>query len=187
MTKTALLVIDMQMDMAFRIAEGQPHTGPDVPGRIAELLQLFRETGRPVLHVHHSEPEPGSPFHPDMPGAAPMPCALPQFHEPVFRKTTSSAFPSTDLEAHLRANGIDRLVICGAVAAFCVNSTTRSASDLGFAAIVVEDAVLGFGLPDRAGGMLPPETVLAVTLSALDLDFARVLPTARIAEALQPA
>ena len=181
MTKTALLVIDMQMDMAFRIAEGQPHTGPDAPGRIAELLQLFRETGRPVLHVHHSEPEPGSPFHPDMPGAAPMPCALPHFHEPVFRKTTSSAFPSTDLVAHLRANGIDRLVICGAVAAFCVNSTTR------FSVIVVEDAVLGFGLPDRANGMIPPEIVLAVTLSALDLDFARVLPTARIAGTLQPA
>lgn len=178
---TALLVIDMQQDMAFRIAAGHRHAGAEVPVRVAELLRHFRQTGQPVLHVHHTDPAPGAEFHPGSPGAAPMPCALPAFHEPVFVKTTSSAFASTDLAAHLAANGIDRLAICGAEAAFCIASTTRAAADLGIPVILVEDAVLGFDLPARAGGTVPAAEALEATLASLACGFATVLPTARIA------
>ncbi len=47
----------------------------------------------------------------------------------------------------MRERGITHLVVVGAVAGFCVNSTVRAASDLGFAVTVVTDAVIGFDLP----------------------------------------
>ena len=57
-----------------------------------------------------------------------MACARERPGETVLVKTTSSAFPSTSLETHLRERGIARLFVVGAVAGFCVNSTVRSAS-----------------------------------------------------------
>lgn len=104
--------------------------------------------------------------------------------ETVLTKKTSSAFAGTGLDAHLRANGIDRLVLTGAVAAFCVTSTTRAASDLGYPVILPSDAVVGFDLPREDGSRISAATVLDVTLTLLGADFAEVLPSAAIAARL---
>ncbi len=96
-------------------------------------------------------------------------------------KSGSSAFSGTGLDAHLRSRGIDRLVIVGAVAAFCVTSTTRAASDLGFANILPGDALIGFDIPALDGGRIDPDTVLRVTLSLLGMDFARVVTADQVA------
>lgn len=60
----------------------------------------------------------------------------------------------------------------GAVAAFCVTSTCRQASDLGFRVILPGDALIGFDLPAHDGGRIDATTVLRVTLSLLGADFA---------------
>ena len=57
----------------------------------------------------------------------------------------------------------------GAVAGFCVNSTVRSGSDLGFKMTVVRDAVLSFPL-ENAG--LSAENIFNVTLGLLETGFA---------------
>ena len=102
----------------------------------------------------------------------------------MFWKHGSSAFAGTGLEAHLRAAGITRLVLVGAVAAFCVTSTTRWASDLGFQVILPGDALIGFDIQahdGKQGTMIDAETVLRVTLSLLGADFADVVQTVRVA------
>lgn len=172
---TALLLIDMQADMQARIDAGRGHANPDTAEHVAALAAGFRAAGRPVLHVRHAASDPASPFHPDAPGHAPMPCAEAAPGEAVFVKSTSSAFPSTRLEAHLRAEGIDEIVVAGAVAGFCVASTVRDAADRGFRMAVAGDAVLSFALPG-----LPAQTVLEVTLGLLGADFARIVMTREI-------
>ncbi len=168
---TALLIIDMQMVMQQRIEDGRPHVNGSAPTAIEALAAAFRDAGRPVIHIRHAEADPASPLHPDAPGYPPMACAREWPGETVLVKTTSSAFPSTSLETHLRERGIAHLFVVGAVAGFCVNSTVRSASDLGFAVTVVTDAVIGFDLPSAG---LDARTVFDVTMGLLAADFAEL-------------
>lgn len=168
----AILVIDMQEGMADRIRAGRPTATTDAPGRIAALLARARETGVPVIHVLHDDPHPDSPFRKGAAGAAPMPCAIPMEGETVLWKHGSSAFHGTGLDTHLRAQGIGELVVAGAVAAFCVTSTVRQASDLGYRVLLPQDALLGFDLPAHDGGRIDAGTVFRVTLSLLGADFA---------------
>ncbi|MCU0903447.1 MAG: cysteine hydrolase [Tabrizicola sp.] len=168
----AVLVIDMQEGMADRIRAGRPTATPDAPDRIAVLLAQARAIGTPVIHVLHDDKHPSSPFRKGEQGAAPMPCAVPAAGEQVFWKHGSSAFHGTGLDAYLKAQGITDLVVAGAVAAFCVTSTVRQASDLGYRVLLPQDALLGFDLPAHDGGRIDAETVFRVTLSLLGADFA---------------
>lgn len=176
----ALLIIDMQLAMQDRIDAGRDHVDPGAPARIAALAAAFRRQGLPVLHVRHQDADPDSPFHPLASGYPPMPCAEALDGEPVFIKRTSSAFASTGLQAHLLQQGIDDLVVTGAVAGFCVNSTVRAGADLGFRMTVVRDAVLGFDLPSAR---LSARTVFDVTLALLASDFAEVVDAASVLSA----
>lgn len=176
----ALLIVDMQMEMANITAAGRQRANPQAEGHVADLAAGFRNAGLPVLHVLHDDPRPESKFRRDLPSGQPMPCAQPQAGEAVFWKTGSSGFVGTGLAEYLTGRGITDLVIVGGVAAFCVNSTARSAANLGFRISVVEDALIAFALPDRHGGDLDAEVVLEVTLSALAAGFGAVVPTRQV-------
>lgn len=173
----ALIIIDMQMDMQRRIAAGYDHVNGGAPQHIAELMQHFRSRHLPVLHVWHCEQDPASPFHPTSASFLPMECAEALNGEAVFVKSTSSAFASTDLAEHLRRNAIDEVLVTGAVAGYCVNSTVRAGADLGFRMTVVEDAVLGFGLPSAN---LSARSIFDVTMAVLASDFARLTDSAAV-------
>ena len=177
MTK-ALLIIDMQMLMQHRLDAGRAHVNGDALARIVALADEFRREGRQVIHVHHAEVDPKSPMYLEAPAQRVMPGAEPIDGEPIFLKSTSSPFASTDLEKYLRGSGIDTIVVTGAVAGFCVNTTVRVGSDLGFKMIVVSDAVMGFDLPDEG---LSARTVFDVTMALLKSDFAEVVLTGRSA------
>lgn len=181
---TALLIIDMQEGMAERTRSGRPRANTEAEKHTASLLALFRNRTLPVIHVFHDDPEPDSPFRKGQPSGEPMACARPVPGEVVFWKSGSSAFHGTGLEAHLRQQRIDTLVLIGAVAAFCVTSTTRWASDLGFKVLLPGDALIGFDIPAHDGGRIDPETVLRVTLSLLGADFATLVRTEEVGDAL---
>jgi len=166
---TALVIIDMQMVMQQRIDDGREHVNPGAADAIAALVAAFRAAGDAVIHVRHREDDPASPLHPDASGYPAMPCAREIAGEPVFVKTSSSAFATTGLADHLRARGITRVFVAGAVAGFCVNSTVRAGSDLGFDMTVVRDAVIGFDLP---AAHLDARTIFDVTMVLLEADFA---------------
>jgi len=171
---TALIVIDMQMEMEARTRAGRDRVNPGAEARIADLLALFRARGLPVVHVHHDEP--GTAVALGQPGGEVMACARPVAGEPVFAKSGSSAFSGTGLDRWLRLQGIGRFVLVGAVAGFCITSTTRAAHDLGFEVILPADAVIGFDVADHAGaGRIDADTVLRVTLALLGADFATVV------------
>lgn len=180
----ALVVIDVQGAMSAARDAGYPWANPDAEAQIAVLIAAFRAQGLPVIHVHHHETHPGADMAPGSPGAAPLPCAHPAPAEAVFVKHGSSAFIGTGLEAHLRDLGLSDLVIAGGEANYCVESSTRMAGNLGFAVTVAEDALINFEKTLRDGTVMPPQTVLAMTLANLDGSFARIARTAQIVEGL---
>jgi len=171
-SNVALLVIDVQQGMDH--PRHGARNNPDAEDRIADLLAVWRGSGRPVIHVQHLSLEPDSPFREDRPGHAIKVEALPEAGEPVFRKHASSAFIGTDLEAHLRAKGIQALIVVGMMTDHCVSSTARTASNLGFDVTVVEDATATFERRGPDGAHFSADLMHRAELASLNREFATI-------------
>jgi len=74
------------------------------------------------------------------PGAEIVNQLAPRSTDVVLCQKRVSAFQSTQLDLLLRSAGIDILVLCGVATNVSVESTARTASDLGYRTIVVDDA-----------------------------------------------
>lgn len=177
-SSAALLLVDVQQGL------DDPRWGarnnPDAEQRIADLLAAWREAGRPVIHVQHMSLVPQSPLRAEAPGNAFKVEARPHAGEPVFQKHVNSAFIGTDLEAHLRANGIDALVIAGITTDHCVSTTARMAANLGFDVTVVEDATRTFERRGPDGTLYSADLMHRVELASLNGEFATVRTTVDI-------
>lgn len=171
-SNAALLLIDVQQ--GFDQPRWGERNNPDAERRIAELLAAWRGAGRPVLHAQHLSLEPHSPLRADAPGHAFKVEALPMAGEPVFRKHVNSAFIGTDLEAHLRAHGIETLVVVGLTTDHCVSTTVRMAANLGLSVIVVEDATATFERRGPDGTHYSADLIHHVELASLNGEFAMV-------------
>lgn len=175
--KTALLVIDVQMALAHADASGAERSCPQAEANIAALLEAFRSAGRDVFHIHHHGTDRDDPFHPNAPGSAVQPVAAPQEGEPVVIKTASSGFSGTPLHQHLQTAGIERVVLCGATANHCVESTTRSAADLGYHPVYAVDAVWTYPIDGPDGITHSAETIHSVSAATLNGEIAEVMST----------
>ena len=140
MTKTALLVIDVQ-----RIyMEPDPmvtRDGDDLIEKCSGLIEEARSHGVPVLFVRHlgddsPEDEVSTDIHPAL-GR--------RDGEPVITKRFGSAFFRTDLKTRIEELGATRLVLCGLATFGCVNATVLCAVCKGYDVVVAEDA---HGNPD---------------------------------------
>ncbi|KAG6843967.1 hypothetical protein H0H87_011338 [Tephrocybe sp. NHM501043] len=191
-TDTALLVIDVQQAFnspQYREPNGDPST-PDVFTNVAQVLSAFRSVSLPVIHVHHHDNSPNSPFSPiNSPhGVKPVPEAVNIPGEAVFIKNGSSGFIGTGLEAHLKETNIKKLVVVGLTAIHCVSSTVRMAANLGWEVYVSRDATATFGRDAAPGGLLQrfdAKTMHEVALSELHNEFATIVTTAEIVRAVE--
>ena len=139
---TALVLIDIQM--GFKSPIWGARNNPEAEDNAAKLLEAWRAKAMAVCHVCHVSVEPGSPLGPATGGTEFMPQVVPMAGEPIFEKSVNSAFIGTDLEAHLRAEGVTDLVICGLTTPHCVSTTSRMAANLGFNVTLAHDACAAF-------------------------------------------
>ena len=165
----ALLVVDMQNDF---VRAGAPLEVPDARATIPvqrRLIDAFRARGRPVVYTRFLSYEADclmwlwSPeCHPDTracwPGhmrtyddmQGPLDCAAvvdelaPGPDDLVVDKFGYGSFHGTELDEHLRANGIRSLVVAGTVTQICVEETAREAFHHGYRTTVVADAVSSY-------------------------------------------
>ncbi len=167
--RTALLVIDVQTD--FASPEGKlGQWGLDfsaVPAAIAAtnaLIDAARAAGIPVIFVAlitSAETDsaawkermrrmgedagesygvcragtPGADFY----GVTPLP------GETIVAKTKYSSFYGTDLDAQLKALGVDTLVMCGLTTECCIDCSARDAFHLDYHVFLPTDAAAAYG------------------------------------------
>lgn len=171
--RSALVIIDMQRDFlepgGFGAALGndvgrlQAAVGP-----CAAVLAAARRAGLLVIHTREGhrpdlsdappakiargapslrigEPGPmGRILVRGEPGHQIIPALAPAGDEPVIDKPGKGAFYQTDLEAILRARGIDTLLVCGVTTEVCVHTTVREANDRGLRCVVLGDACASY-------------------------------------------
>jgi len=184
LAQTALLVIDIQKAFEEIAAAGVRRNNPEAEGRIAELLAGFRKAGAAVIHIRHASLEPDSRFRPERSGFAVSDVAREQPGEAVLVKNVNSSFIGTDLEQNLRNAGIATLVIVGATTNHCVETTTRMAGNLGFDARLVRDATWTFERTGPDGDYHTAEAIHAMTLANLSDEFAEIVTTKAVLDAL---
>ncbi len=178
-----MLLIDIQQGFDDEVYWG-PRNNPDAERNASRLLAAWRDARLPVVHVQHQSVEPNSPLRPDRPGAAFQEIVRPLPDEPVFPKSVNSAFIGTGLEDHFRQQGIEAVVVCGLTTNHCVETSTRMAGNLGFRTWLVDDACATFDRVGPDGRTWPAETVHAVSLASLHGEFATVVSTDEMLQAV---
>ena len=172
-SNAALLIIDMQQGM------NQPKLGRrnnlDAEVQMQRLLNAWRQSNRPIVHIRHISRAPDSVFWPGQPGCEFQPALQPLAHEHVVEKNVPDAFTATGLERWLHARSIRQLVVVGVITNNSVEATARSGGNLGFAVTVVSDACYTFDQTDLSGRLWPAEDVHAMSLSNLAMDYAGVV------------
>src|SRR5271170_5216046 len=141
----ALVLIDLQKGIV-----GLPTTHPsgEIVDRSAQLARAFRERGLPVVLVNVAGIAPGRTddagfrnyaFPPDwtvlVPELGQQPSDL------LVTKHRAGAFLGTALDELLRARGVTQIFLAGISTSVGVESTARSAYDLGYHVVFVSDAM----------------------------------------------
>jgi nicotinamidase-related amidase len=171
--KTCLIVIDAQESFRHR-----PYsTERDMPAYLAAqnaLIEGCVAHGVPVLRV----------FHTDGPDTAQNPFAMASgFIVPItglvdfspaatFYKRRHSALVGTGLEVWLTENGVGRIIVSGIRTEQCCETTTRHASDLGWAVDYVVDATHTYDMVQPNGQPLSAADIKARTTTVLADRFA---------------
>ena len=176
---TALVIVDIQND--YFPNEKMPLAGPvEASLQAARLLDHFRQTQRPIIHIQHIAVRPGATFFlPNTPGADFHPNVRPLPDEPIVQKNFPNSFRDTPLLDVLREQQVNRLIICGMQTNMCIDATTRAAADYGFECIVAADACAAPHLT-LDGHTVPAEQVHHAFLAALNGSYAKVLKVDQI-------
>ena len=110
---------------------------------------------------------------------------MPLAHEHVVEKNVPDAFIHSSLEKWLRIRSITEVVIVGVSTNISVESSARSAGNLGFGTSVVSDATYTFDKIDYDGQLHAASAVHAMALANLDGEFARIISTEQLLDEMQ--
>lgn len=154
MSRTALLIIDMQHDFAV------PGGACEVPGAhatipvIRRVLTRFRDLAWPVVHVVREYRADGSDVElsrrdaftrrpmvvPGTQGCRIAPGLEPEAGEYRIVKQRFSAFMATELDLVLRRLDVTRVVVTGTQLPFCLRTTLFDGLCLGYEMLLLTDA-----------------------------------------------
>lgn len=176
---SVLVLIDIQRD--YFPGGSFPLVGPDdAAERSAALLEHFRASALPVIHVRHESSGSDAGFLVAGTAGADFDTRVtPRSDETVVVKQHPNSFRDTALRAELDRYPGAELVIAGMMTSMCVDATVRAASDFGYTVTVAADACAAPDL-EYGGTQVPGALVHAAYLAALGDAYAQVLPVARI-------
>jgi nicotinamidase-related amidase len=177
--QSALIVVDAQQSFLKR-----PYWSDTEAPRFIERLQALIDRcvaqRIPVLQVFHVEEEEGAanPFSRRSGHVKTLPGLRIEPTE-VFTKSVHSAMFASNgdgqsLDYWLRKHGIGRVIVCGIRTEQCCETTTRHASDLGYAVSYVMDATLTFQMVTESGRIYTPQDIMERTELVLAGRFAEV-------------
>jgi nicotinamidase-related amidase len=170
---TALLLIDIQE--GFKDSKWGRRNNPCAEAKIAQGLNSWRVSRRPIIHVQHFSQERASVFAPESPGVALQEFVRPANGELLLQKRVNSAFIGTELDRSLKERGATALVVVGFTTDHCVSSTVRMAGNLGYRTIVVADGTATFERRSLDNKPVGPEIIHQIHLLSLQGEFAEVL------------
>jgi len=159
--RNALLIIDVQVGLV-ELIPAEIRAG--VLSKIETLLSRARASGTPVIYIQHDGPK-GHPLETHTKGWEIHPSMKPLGNEPVVRKRASDSFFETTLQEELEKRGVTRLIIGGGMTEYCVDTTCRRATSLGYDVTLAGDAHL-----TRDNGVLTAANIIAHHNLVLD-DF----------------
>lgn len=150
--RSAVLALDLQNDIIEAITDVDA-----VLEKAKQTLDAARSANVPVVYVtvSFSEGYPDAPVntHPlyklvsenrmvlaSESGSRIHPAVAPAQGELILNKTSVDPFTTTRLGQHLKILDVETLILTGVWTNFVVESTTRTASDLGYRVVVVQDA-----------------------------------------------
>ena len=145
-TTAALIVIDLQKGIV-NAPIPTVHPVSEIVRRTAQLVRAFRERGLPVVLVNVSGRAPGRTdagapkfaFPPDWTELVPELDQQPSDY--LVTKQRAGAFIGTLLDEILHQRGVTQVFLVGVATSLGVESTARSAYDLGYNVVFVADAM----------------------------------------------
>lgn len=172
LTKTALLVIDVQVGLFED--EIPIYNAQVLFDNINLLLKGAYQAGSPVIYIQHIGEE-GDALHPSGPGFAIHPVVAPNAGDLHVHKSYPDSFQETPLQVLLEGLQVRRLVIAGLQTEYCIDATCRRAFSLGYQVNLAADA---HSTCDTS--LLSAAQIIAHHNLTLNGTFAEVLPTDQI-------
>ena len=143
-TVAALIVIDLQKGI---VGLSTVHPAGDIIDRTAQLARAFRKRGLPVVLVNVTGGAPGRTdagrpkFAPPPDWTELVPELEQQPDDHLVTKQRWGAFIGTSLHDYLQQRSVTQVVLTGIATSAGVESTARSAYDLGYNVVLVGDAM----------------------------------------------
>lgn len=173
MKKRGLIVVDLQNEY---LPTGKlPLTGIEAAAaNAARTIADARAKGVPVFHIRHEFAHNEAPvFVPGTDGVEIQPVVAPADGEPVIVKNHVNSFRDTTLKQQLDAQGIEEVVVVGAMSHMCVDAVVRAAADMGYAVTVLHDACATLDL-EFNGVKTPAAQVHAAMMAAFAFGYGSV-------------
>jgi nicotinamidase-related amidase len=172
--KTALILVDIQNDY-FEGGRMELEGMGAAVKKAGQLLTFFRDNRWSTFHIQHISSYEGATFFlPDTKGVEIHSAVKPRPDESVIQKHYPNSFRETALLDALKNDGVESVVICGAMSHMCIDATTRAAADFGFECTVVHDACATRNL-DFGKQKILARDVHASFMAALGSAYANVL------------
>jgi nicotinamidase-related amidase len=153
----ALVLIDLQKGVVSMATAQAAQQTQSVVHNSAELARAFRKRGLPVVLVNVDKPASGRTDSPrrSLANLRPdwteiVPDLEPHATDHRVTKHAPGAFLGTDLDQYLRQRNATQIVLVGISTTAGVESTARSAFDLGFNVVFASDAMTDLSAENHA-------------------------------------
>ncbi|RPJ08627.1 MAG: isochorismatase family protein [Spirochaetaceae bacterium] len=141
MKKTALVLIDLQNDY-FPGGRCVLENSLVACQNAKRLLLRFRELGSRIIHIQHESNRPDPAFFaPGTDGMKIKSDVAPVQDEKVILKHKPSSFIATELQAHLEALGIKKIILAGMQTNVCVKAFVIDPQSKSYDISIIHDAL----------------------------------------------